>query len=167
MRFRAASNLLGALGALLILGACTAEPVHIGVALPLTGSKAPQGTNILAALNLEVDRINQAGGLKGRPIELVVKDDRNDVETARAVSAELGQDPRVVAVIGHYDAATAQAGAENYDRSGVGVYSPSVASAKVGTLEPSGCGMAVWSWQQPQLGDFHACIVGSGGAAQF
>jgi branched-chain amino acid transport system substrate-binding protein len=135
MRFRAVSNLLGALGALLILGACTAEPIHIGIALPLTGSKAPQGTNILAALNLEVDRINQAGGLKGRPIELVVKDDRNDVETARAVSVELGQDPRVVAVIGHYDAATAQAGAENYDRSGVVVYSPSVASSKF--LSPS------------------------------
>ena len=51
---------------------------RIGVSLPLSGAKQASGEAILAALRLHVDERNKAGGVGGRRLELVVKDDGND-----------------------------------------------------------------------------------------
>ncbi|MBE7437269.1 MAG: ABC transporter substrate-binding protein [Spirochaetales bacterium] len=108
---------------LLCLIACT-DTIYIGVALPLSGSKANRGTDILQALELRVEQINSAGGMEGRRIELVVKDDKSDKEAARQVAAELGADERVQAVIGHYDNSMALAARPEYEKAGLVVYSP-------------------------------------------
>ena len=51
------------------------EPVKIGVIIGLTGSAAVAGNDSAAAIKLAVEEVNQAGGVLGRPIELVVEDD--------------------------------------------------------------------------------------------
>ncbi len=53
----------------------TAEPVKIGVGLPLTGPLAFLGTEFLKGSQLAAEEINKSGGiLGGRKIELVVRD---------------------------------------------------------------------------------------------
>ncbi len=49
-------------------------PIKIGVPLPLTGPLAGGGNQILWGIQYASDESNDAGGLFGRKIELVVED---------------------------------------------------------------------------------------------
>jgi branched-chain amino acid transport system substrate-binding protein len=52
------------------------------------------------AAELAVEEINTAGGIRGRPLELVIRDDFGDPDSAVAVASALVGE-KVVAVIGH------------------------------------------------------------------
>src|SRR5512136_2435064 len=53
----------------------TAEPVKIGLGLPLTGPLSFMGTEFLKGSQLAAEEVNKAGGiLGGRKLELVVRD---------------------------------------------------------------------------------------------
>ena len=54
------------------------EPIQIGVLTSLTGNFAPWGVQTRDGMQLAVDEINAAGGVDGRPLELVVADDQTD-----------------------------------------------------------------------------------------
>ena len=70
-----------------------AEPIKIGTSLPLTGSKSAPGTAAKQGYEVWVDMINASGGLLGRPVELVVKDDASDQNTIVAdYNALIAQD---------------------------------------------------------------------------
>ena len=51
-------------------------PIKIGLLLPLTGVVASYGIMYRAAFNLAVDDINNAGGINGSKIEMLLEDDR-------------------------------------------------------------------------------------------
>ena len=51
-----------------------AKPFKIGALQPLSGAAAAGGKTALVGSQMAVDRINKAGGVNGRPIELVVAD---------------------------------------------------------------------------------------------
>jgi branched-chain amino acid transport system substrate-binding protein len=57
-------------------------PIKIGASLPLTGDFAVNGQKHADGYQLCVDLINEAGGLLGRQVELIVSDNQSDVETA-------------------------------------------------------------------------------------
>ena len=76
-RRTAASCILAAALVLVALSAQAAEPIKIGVTAPLTGPKAESGRYQIQAANLAVDEINKAGGVLGRPLELVIEDDQS------------------------------------------------------------------------------------------
>ena len=76
------------------------EPIKIGFSATLTGKGAEFGTRCRNAAQFAVDEINHNGGINGRQILLLSKDDRNNPETARKVDEEL-IDEGVVAIIGH------------------------------------------------------------------
>jgi len=59
-------------------GASIKAPIKIGVSLPLSGDSAIIGKENLNGIALAVEAINRAGGVAGRPLELVVKDDQMD-----------------------------------------------------------------------------------------
>jgi branched-chain amino acid transport system substrate-binding protein len=75
-------------------------PIRIGVIAPLTGASADFGTSVRQGAELAVDEINAAGGVLGRPLALVVKDDRGDPATGLAAAASLVTQERVDATIG-------------------------------------------------------------------
>lgn len=52
----------------------TGEPIKVGADLPLTGAYAADGEHMKYGLELAVADLNAAGGLLGRPVELVVYD---------------------------------------------------------------------------------------------
>ena len=65
------------------------KPIRIGVPTILSGRVAQLGISSRNALQLEVDKFNAAGGLGGRPIELLVRDSKGKPEEAAAISRAL------------------------------------------------------------------------------
>jgi branched-chain amino acid transport system substrate-binding protein len=58
------------------------EPIRIGASLPLTGGFSIPGAKHRDGYQLCVKLINERGGLLGRPVELLVNDNRSDTEAA-------------------------------------------------------------------------------------
>jgi branched-chain amino acid transport system substrate-binding protein len=75
-------------------------PIRIGLIAPLTGASADFGTSVQQGAELAVREINAAGGVLGRPLALVVKDDRGDPATGQAAATALVTEARVDATIG-------------------------------------------------------------------
>jgi branched-chain amino acid transport system substrate-binding protein len=67
---------LAALMVVLTCLASSAEPLKIGVVAPLTGPAAEQGRDKIQGAKLATEEVNKAGGVLGRPIELVIEDDQ-------------------------------------------------------------------------------------------
>lgn len=87
-----------------LLGLCTLSacgggsgPVQIGVAANFTD---PLSLPIRYGAQLAAEEINAAGGVNGRPIELVEREDYADADSAVVVATDFYNSP-VVAVIGH------------------------------------------------------------------
>ena len=96
--------------------AAEAGPVKIGVYLPLTGQNAFGGQ-----LELEGVRLahKEMPTVLGRPVDLVVVDNKSDkVEAANAVKRLVERD-KVVALIGTYGSSLAMAGAEGAEKAKV------------------------------------------------
>ncbi|GAB7045900.1 ABC transporter substrate-binding protein [Catenuloplanes indicus] len=68
------------------------EPVRIGQIVSLTGNYSPLGSENQKSVALAVDRINAAGGIGGRRIELTVRDDRSAPDQAVLAFNELKGD---------------------------------------------------------------------------
>ena len=77
-----AGALVAAALGLTAVGAQAQEPIKIGSSLPLTGNFSVSGEKHQQGFELCVDLINEKGGLLGRPVELIVSDNRSDTETA-------------------------------------------------------------------------------------
>lgn len=87
------------------LSACdTKKPIKIGFVGGLTGHLSLLGIGGRDGVLLAVEQINQSGGINGRPVQLIIKDDKNDAETAIMVDQELIEE-KVVAIIGHMTSA--------------------------------------------------------------
>jgi branched-chain amino acid transport system substrate-binding protein len=81
-------------------GPATGEPIKIGVLASLTGAAAPAFPAVQKGYQLEVDAFNAAGGLNGRPIQLIEVDDKSDAATAVSVATKLITQDKVVALLG-------------------------------------------------------------------
>lgn len=98
-----------AFAAALLVAACgPQEPVRIGFIGGLSGRVADLGVAGRNGAILAVEARNAAGGVAGRPVELLVRDDRQDAETARAAMREL-IGLQVAAVVGPMTSAMAVA----------------------------------------------------------
>ncbi|MFF7445493.1 MULTISPECIES: ABC transporter substrate-binding protein [unclassified Streptomyces] len=83
--------------------------VQVGVLAPLTRPGwAEAGRHLLGGLELAVGEVNDAGGILGRPLELVVRDTAADPLKAAAAVDELA-DLGVVALAGEYHSVVARA----------------------------------------------------------
>ncbi|WP_409969231.1 ABC transporter substrate-binding protein [Bengtsoniella intestinalis] len=78
----------------------TGEPIRIGAIYALSGNNAAIGTNILRGLDFAAVEINLAGGIDGRPIEILRGDTQGDEETARTEAIRLITVEGVQAIVG-------------------------------------------------------------------
>lgn len=76
------------------------EPIEVGVLVPLTGSLRVWGVNSERGIRLAAERINGAGGIDGRPIQLLVQDSECTPETAVAALRRWIEGSGVSAVLG-------------------------------------------------------------------
>jgi branched-chain amino acid transport system substrate-binding protein len=101
---------MGAVGALLLSlalslvgsGAPAAEPIVIGEINPLTGALALQGLSVEQGIRLAVEEQNARGGIAGRRITLLSRDDEGRPERALAAAEELTGRHGAVALVGGY-----------------------------------------------------------------
>jgi branched-chain amino acid transport system substrate-binding protein len=86
-----------------LLAACpalAAEPVRIGVTTILSGPMADRGQSEQYGIELALQRINQAGGVLGRPVEAFYGDNAADVATGVAATKKLIEEQHVPVLIG-------------------------------------------------------------------
>ncbi|WP_310491521.1 ABC transporter substrate-binding protein [Dechloromonas sp.] len=98
-------NLYAILGIALwsVGGPLWAEPqsIKIGVIGPLSAkSSEDMGLSIVGGARVFLSDINTTGGIMGRPIELVIRDDQAKPEVGVAIARELVEKEKVVAVVG-------------------------------------------------------------------
>jgi branched-chain amino acid transport system substrate-binding protein len=79
------------------------EPIKIGLVASLSGQSAKSGEAITRGLTIAIDEINEAGGVLGRPIELVRRDDESNPSKGLLASRELIQREKVSVLFGGLD----------------------------------------------------------------
>src|SRR3989475_2972242 len=98
----------GALGATMLVPPPWREafgqtrPFKIGVLQPVTGTAAAGGKTALVGTQLAADRINKAGGINGRPVELVVADYESKPDVGRRKAEKLVLEDKVDVAEGGY-----------------------------------------------------------------
>jgi branched-chain amino acid transport system substrate-binding protein len=103
------------------LSAGAAEPVKLGLLLPITGSNAPYGQNALRGLKLAHEA---RPTVLGRPVEYVLVDNKSDnIECSNATS-RLIQKEQVAAIIGPLSSKNALAAAPLCEAAKVPMISP-------------------------------------------
>ncbi|GJE82669.1 ABC-type branched-subunit amino acid transport system substrate-binding protein [Methylorubrum thiocyanatum] len=80
-----------------------AEPIRIGLVTALSGQSAKSGEAISRGIGLAIEEINRGGGVLGRPLELVARDDEANPSKGVLAARELIQRAGVVALIGGLD----------------------------------------------------------------
>lgn len=93
---------------LVATGCISAQPYKIGFVGGLTGRQSDLAVAGRNGVTLAVEEINKAGGIHGRPVELIVKDDKNDPTIVQSVDEELIH-AGITTIIGHMTSATAVA----------------------------------------------------------
>jgi branched-chain amino acid transport system substrate-binding protein len=94
--------------------ALAAEPIKIGVAGPFTGGSAPMGVSMRDGVKLAVAEINAKGGVLGRQIQLVERDDEAKNERGVQIAQELINKEHVVATVGYINTGVALASQRFY-----------------------------------------------------
>ena len=80
--------------------ASSAEPLKIGVVAALAGSGAELGRYKIQGAKLATEEVNKAGGVLGRPIELVIEDNQTTNPGAVLAFSKLAGDKDIPAFIG-------------------------------------------------------------------
>ena len=116
-------------------GVCVAtSPAHaevrIGAAGPLTGNMAWFGEQHERGVAMAVAELNEAGGLLGESIELIVADDYCEGEQAVAAARKLIADG-VVFVAGHLCSGATIPASALYQEAGIVMISPSATNPKL------------------------------------
>ncbi|RKP53756.1 ABC transporter substrate-binding protein [Pararobbsia silviterrae] len=95
MSASATSTVLAALGIVGGMAAAHAatgpEPYRIGYLVDASGSEQQTIKPSLDGLNLYIDQVNRQGGVNGRPVEIVVRDTRSDLQQSLDAVASLAQ----------------------------------------------------------------------------
>src|SRR5260370_20256878 len=82
-----------------------ADAIRIGHLTPLTGFLGPLGEYAVMGVKLAAEEINDAGGVMGRKIELVMEDSVNP-QTASAKAERLIERDKVAMIIGEISSAS-------------------------------------------------------------
>jgi len=99
--------------------------IHVGI---VVSKESEASGSVLKGARLACEEVNEAGGVLGRKIRLIEKDDGGRVPQARRVAQELADDLRVVAVLGHSTSSTTLATATTYEYYGIVLLAPTATS---------------------------------------
>ncbi|PKH25197.1 ethanolamine utilization protein EutN [Enterobacterales bacterium CwR94] len=80
-----------------------ADPIKVGLVAALSGQSAKSGEALTRGLTIAINEINAAGGIKGRPLELVRRDDESNPGKGMLAARELVQREKVAVLFGGLD----------------------------------------------------------------
>jgi len=75
------------------------DTIRIGFFAPITGPAAADGASAKNAVELGVKEVNDAGGIRGKKVDLIVYDDRLNPQEAVAIANKLIEKDKVVGVV--------------------------------------------------------------------
>lgn len=107
-----------------------AEPIRVGVSGPFTGGSSPMGISMRDGIRVAVAELNAAGGVLGRPIQLVERDDEASNDRGALVVQELINQHKVVAGLGIVNTGVALASQRFYQQARI----PIITSVATGSL---------------------------------
>ncbi len=113
-----------------------AEPIRVGLSGPFTGGSSPMGVAMRDAIRLAADEINRAGGVLGRPVQLVERDDEAKNERGAQVAQELIHREKIVATVGIINTGVMLASARFYQEAKIPVITPGPTGSQVTRLFP-------------------------------
>lgn len=116
-----------ALAGLLLAGCGPKAPVKIGFIGGLTGPNSDNGQSGLNGVILAVEQFNRDGGVDGRMVELIERDDAQSKETATRSAQELVA-AKVEAVIGPFTSSMAEVIVPITGQAGIFQISPTITS---------------------------------------
>jgi branched-chain amino acid transport system substrate-binding protein len=108
--------------------------LRFGLLVPQSGDGATLGEPLVAVANAAVRTINEAGGVLGRPVELVVADEGADVTTAVGSVDALVSDEGIDALIGPLSSNVALDVLPRLIESGVAVCSPGATAVSLASF---------------------------------
>ena len=111
--------------------ASAADPIKIGVSGPYSGGSAPMGTSMRDGVKLAAAEINAAGGVLGRPIQLVERDDEALPVHGVQVTQELISKEQVVAGLGFINTAVSLAAQRYYEEAKIPVINNVATGSKI------------------------------------
>ena len=100
MKIKSAGLIAAAIAAIVSVSAWAADPIKVGVSGPFTGGSAPMGVSMRDGVKLAVNEINAKGGVMGRQIVIVERDDEAKNERGVQIAQELINKEKVVATLG-------------------------------------------------------------------
>ena len=101
------------------------DTIKIGVNMELTGAGAAEGKAEEKGIKLAVDEINKAGGVDGKKIELVTKDNKSENAEASTSSTNLAIQSNVNAIVGPSTSGAVAAASLVSQKTGVPLITPS------------------------------------------
>jgi branched-chain amino acid transport system substrate-binding protein len=103
------------------LGAMAADPIKVGVSGPFTGGSSSMGVSMRDGVRLATDEINKAGGVLGRQLLLVERDDEAKNERGVQIAQELINKEKVAATLGFINTGVALASQRFYQEAKIPV----------------------------------------------
>ena len=110
--------------------ALAADPIKIGVSGPFTGGSSSMGVSMRDGVRLATEEINAAGGVMGRKLELVERDDEAKNERGVQIAQELINKEKVAATVGFINTGVALASQRFYQEAKI----PVMNNVATGTL---------------------------------
>ena len=121
------------IASLLISGAAQAQ-IKVGVYGPFTGGSAGMGVSMRNGAALAIEEINAAGGILGKKVIMVARDDEARNERGAQIMQELLEKENVVAVLGPINTGVADASSRYAEEKHVPLIINASAGAKVNEL---------------------------------
>ena len=118
-------NMLAAtalLSSLLAMPALAQEPIKIGISGPFTGGSSSMGVSMRDGVKLAIAEINKAGGVLGRPLLGIERDDEARNELGVQIAQELINKEHVVATVGFINTGVALASQRFYQEAEIPVF---------------------------------------------
>jgi branched-chain amino acid transport system substrate-binding protein len=106
------------------------QTIKIGVSGPYTGGSAAMGVSMRDGVKLATQEINKAGGVLGKPIQLIERDDEAKNELGVQIAQELINKEQVVATVGFINTGVSLAAQRFYQEAEI----PVMNNVSTGTL---------------------------------
>lgn len=111
--------------------AFAADPIKIGFPANLTGNAASLDGPMLNGGKLAAAEINAAGGVLGRPIELVVYDTKSDATVISTVASQLIDSDKVISIVAFSDSDSVLAIGPQIQKAQIPLITPGATSPKL------------------------------------
>lgn len=121
---------------MVVVSACSkgdsqGDTIHIGVSGPMSGTQAQYGEAFKNGAELAAKQINDAGGIDGKNVRIVVEDDKGEPNEAVNVANKFSTNKDILAVVGHFNSSATLAAAPIYNRNEIVQISPASSAPAV------------------------------------